>query len=158
MSVTIRLARFGKKFAPSYKIVVANTRDKRNGKFLDILGYYNPSENPVKFNIDKEKYSKWTGNGALVTDAVKKLVDGTYEYTPYKGSTKEEDIEKATEESTETPETSPQKESSKDKSEKEDQETNKEEGSATNSEQETETEDQEISNENNENSADSEKK
>ena len=93
MSVTIRLARFGKKFAPSYKIVVAKTRDKRNGKFLDILGYYNPSETPVKYDMDKEKYDKWLGNGALVTDAVKKIVDGTYEYIPYKGSVKDEKSE-----------------------------------------------------------------
>jgi small subunit ribosomal protein S16 len=94
MSVTIRLARFGKKFAPSYKIVVANTRDKRNGNFLDILGYYNPSENPVKFDMDKEKYSKWINNGALVTDAVLKIVDGTYVYIPYKGLVKEVKEEK----------------------------------------------------------------
>jgi small subunit ribosomal protein S16 len=83
MSVTIRLAKFGKRHQPSYRIVVANTRDKRNGRFLDTLGHYNPSETPIKFECDKKKYEKWISNGALVTDAVKDLVAGTYEFKPY---------------------------------------------------------------------------
>ena len=78
MSVTIRLAKFGKRHQPSYRIVVANTKDKRNGKFLDTLGHYNPSETPVSFKYDKEKYKEWLGKGALVTDAVKNIVAGTY--------------------------------------------------------------------------------
>lgn len=86
MSVTIRLARIGKRNAPAYKIVVANTRDKRNGRYLDILGYYNPSVTPVQFNFDENKYQEWRGKGAMVTDAVVKLRDGTYEYVKYEGS------------------------------------------------------------------------
>jgi small subunit ribosomal protein S16 len=103
MSVTIRLSRFGKKFAPSYKIVVSNTRNKRDGKFLDILGYYNPSENPVKYDIDKDKYEKWVGNGAMVSDAVKKIVDGTYEYIPYTGATKNKQEKTAKDDQEEAP-------------------------------------------------------
>lgn len=83
MSVTIRLARIGKRNAPAYKVVVANTRDKRNGRFLDVLGHYNPSHNPVLLDIDTKKVDEWKGKGALITDAVTKLIDGTYEYEPY---------------------------------------------------------------------------
>ena len=90
MSVTIRLARMGRKNAPSFKIVVANTRDKRNGRFLDILGFYNPSHEPVQLEFDKNKYKEWVGKGALVSDAVKKLHEGTYEYIPYKPHEEEE--------------------------------------------------------------------
>lgn len=83
MSVTIRLSKIGKRNAPAYKIVVANTRDKRNGRALDILGYYNPSENPVKFSIDEKKVEEWKKRGALITEAVEKLIAGTYEFKPY---------------------------------------------------------------------------
>lgn len=83
MSVTIRLARIGKTNAPAYKIVVANTRDKRNGKFLDILGHYNPSHNPELLELDKDKLADWKSKGALITDAVTKLADGKYEYQAY---------------------------------------------------------------------------
>ena len=83
MSVTIRLSRIGRKNLPAYKIVVANTKDKRDGRSLDILGHYNPSENPAAFDIDKKKYEEWLSKGALVTNAVEKLVAGEYVYTPY---------------------------------------------------------------------------
>ena len=83
MSVTIRLSRIGRKNQPAYKLVVSNTRDKRNGKFVDILGFYNPYESVNKFSYDKDKFEKWTKRGALVTDAVKKLIEGSYEYVKY---------------------------------------------------------------------------
>lgn len=78
MSVTIRLSRIGRRNLASYKIVVANTRSKRTGKSLDILGHYNPSMNPAQFSFDKDKYQEWISKGALVTDAVAKLVKGDY--------------------------------------------------------------------------------
>jgi len=106
MSISIRLAKFGKKHAPAYKIVVANTRDKRNGKFLDIIGHYNPSENPVKFEYDKEKYIDWKNKGALITDAVSKLVEGNYEqkeHDPHKKLAKgREEAERAAKQAEET--------------------------------------------------------
>ena len=77
MSVTIRLARIGKRNAPAYKVVVANTRDKRNGRFLEVLGHYNPSNNPVLLEIDTKKVDEWKGKGAMISDAVTKLIDGT---------------------------------------------------------------------------------
>jgi small subunit ribosomal protein S16 len=96
MSVKIRLARIGKKNAPAYKIVVANTRDKRNGKALDVVGHYNPSHNPQLLEIDKKKYEDWIKKGAQVTDAVKGLVDGTYQFEAYTRQN-EEKKEKAAE-------------------------------------------------------------
>jgi small subunit ribosomal protein S16 len=83
MSVTIRLARTGRKNQPAYKIVVSNTRDKRNGRFVDILGHFNPTTTPAEFSYNKEKYEKWSKTGALITEAVKKLIEGKYEYTKY---------------------------------------------------------------------------
>ena len=83
MSVTIRLTRIGRKNLPAYRIVVSNTRDKRNGKFLDAIGHFNPSTTPQEFKYDKEKFEKWVKNGALVTKSVQKLIDGKYEYLKY---------------------------------------------------------------------------
>ncbi len=83
MSVKIRLSKIGKTNAPAFRIVVAQTRDKRNGKPLDVLGHYNPSHTPALFDIDKEKYQEWIEKGAQVTDAVVELVEGTYEFQPY---------------------------------------------------------------------------
>ncbi len=83
MSVTIRLAKVGKKNAPAYKVVVSNTRDKRTGKYLDILGFYNPSEKGMPSKINKEKFQEWKKKGALSTEAVEKLLAGTYQYKVY---------------------------------------------------------------------------
>lgn len=94
MSVTIRLARTGKKNAPSYKIVVANTKDKRSGRFLDVLGHYNPSCQPELFKMDKKKYEEWKKKGALCTKAVENLAVGTYTYIKYVPKTKKKGEEK----------------------------------------------------------------
>lgn len=88
MSVTIRLAKFGKKFAPSYKIVVSETRNKRNGRYVDVLGHYTPLSTANNLDIDKEKYKKWIKNGAMVSNSVKKLIDGKYTYIKYAPKTK----------------------------------------------------------------------
>jgi small subunit ribosomal protein S16 len=83
MSVTIRLARIGRKNLPAYRIVVSNTRDKRNGKFLDSIGHFNPSGTTQEFKYDKEKFDKWVKDGALVTESVQRLIDGKYNYIKY---------------------------------------------------------------------------
>jgi small subunit ribosomal protein S16 len=83
MSVTIRLAKEGKKNAPTYKVVASNTRDKRNGKFLDILGYYNPSHTPALISIDEKKVKEWQSKGAIVSESVEKILKGEYTYTKY---------------------------------------------------------------------------
>ena len=89
MSISIRLAKVGKKHAPAYKIVVANTRDKRNGRFLDIIGHYNPSMNPTEYNMDEGKYNEWKAKGALTTKAVEELKNGSYKFKPYKIKSKD---------------------------------------------------------------------
>lgn len=91
MSLSIRLARVGRKNAPAFKIVVSNTRDKRNGKFLDVIGYYNPSTTPVQQNLDVEAYDSWVSKGALVTDAVKQIKEGTYVFVPYTRQNEQKD-------------------------------------------------------------------
>ena len=94
MSVTIRMARIGRKNLPAFKIVAATTRSKRNGIFLDTIGSYNPSEKPAHLSINKEKYQEWLGKGALVTPSVKKLVDGTYEFAAYPSAKKVKALQK----------------------------------------------------------------
>ncbi len=83
MSIKIRLSKIGKKNAPAFKIVVAQERDKRNGKPLDVLGHFNPSHTPALFDIDKKKYQEWLEKGAQASEAVVKLVEGKYEFQPY---------------------------------------------------------------------------
>ena len=74
-------------------MVATQTRTKRDGKYLDLIGYYNPSQTPAAFDYDKKKYQDWISKGAIVSDAVKKMVEGKYEYTKYRPG-KEEAAEK----------------------------------------------------------------
>ncbi len=74
MSVKIRLRRMGAKKAPFYRVVVADSRYPREGRFIDEIGYYNPLTEPADIKIDAEKAEKWMANGALPTDTVKALL------------------------------------------------------------------------------------
>ena len=74
-------------------MVVSNTKDKRNGKFLDILGFFNPSGKKALFEFDKERFDYWKNNGALITKSVQELIDGKYVFKPYKKSDEEEKSE-----------------------------------------------------------------
>ncbi len=74
MAVRIRLTRLGKKKKPFYRIIVADSESPRDGKFLDILGTYDPLQDPVIVKIDQEKLSHWLGKGALPTTTVKSLL------------------------------------------------------------------------------------
>lgn len=74
MAVKIRLRRMGAKKAPFYRIVVADSRFPRDGRFIEELGYYNPVEDPEVVKIDEEKAKKWIANGAQPTDTVKALL------------------------------------------------------------------------------------
>ncbi len=74
MAVRIRLTRLGKKKKPFYRIIVADSESKRDGKFLDILGTYDPLQNPAAISIDNEKLQNWLGKGALPTTTVKSLI------------------------------------------------------------------------------------
>lgn len=71
----IRLTRMGKKHAPAYRIVVTEKRSKRDGKYIDQLGYYHPSTNPLEFKLDQDKYKKWLANGAQPSTGLKKVLD-----------------------------------------------------------------------------------
>ena len=74
MAVKIRLRRMGAKKAPFYRVIVADSRDPRDGKFVEELGYYNPLTNPAEIKIDAEKADKWLKSGAQPTDTVKALL------------------------------------------------------------------------------------
>ena len=73
MAVKIRLRRMGAKKAPFYRVVVADSRYPRDGRFIEEIGYYNPLEEPAVIKIDMEKAQKWIANGAQPTDTVKAL-------------------------------------------------------------------------------------
>ncbi len=73
--VKIRLQRQGKKKAPFYHIVVADSRAPRDGKIIEQLGTYDPMTDPATIKLDKEKVEKWIKNGAKPTDTVKMLIE-----------------------------------------------------------------------------------
>ncbi len=73
--VKIRLQRTGKKKAPFYHIVVADSRSPRDGKIIEQIGTYDPMSDPTVLNLDNEKVEKWLKNGARPTETVKKLIE-----------------------------------------------------------------------------------
>ena len=74
MAVKIRLRRMGTKKAPFYRIVVADSRYPRDGRFIEEIGTYDPTRDPSVINVDLEKANKWIANGAQPTDTVKKIL------------------------------------------------------------------------------------
>ena len=74
MAVKIRLKRLGAKKSPFYRVVVADERSPRDGKFIDQIGTYNPLTDPAEIKIDAEKATKWIANGAQPTDTVRALL------------------------------------------------------------------------------------
>ncbi len=74
MAVKIRLRRMGAKKAPFYRVVVADARYPRDGRFIEEIGYYDPTKEPSVIKIDNEKAKQWIKNGAQPTDTVKKLL------------------------------------------------------------------------------------
>ncbi|NLY85238.1 MAG: 30S ribosomal protein S16 [Tissierellia bacterium] len=77
MAVKIRLRRMGAKKNPFYRIVVADSRASRDGRFIEEIGYYNPLTEPKTVKIDNEKAIKWLRNGAKPTDTVDRLFKQT---------------------------------------------------------------------------------
>ena len=73
MAVKIRLKRMGQKKAPFYRIVVADSRSPRDGKFIEEIGTYDPTKDPSVYKIDEEAAKKWLGTGAQPTEVVGKL-------------------------------------------------------------------------------------
>lgn len=74
MAVKIRLRRMGAKKAPFYRIVVADSRYPRDGRFIEEIGYYDPTKNPSVVKVDAYKAKEWIKNGAQPTDTVKKIL------------------------------------------------------------------------------------
>ena len=74
MAVKIRLRRMGAKKAPFYRVVVADSRYPRDGRFIEEIGTYDPTVNPSAVKIDADKVNKWIANGAQPTDTVKALL------------------------------------------------------------------------------------
>ncbi len=74
MAVKIRLTRMGDKKSPFYRVVVADSRSPRDGKYIDLLGTYNPLTNPAEIKIDNEKAQTWLKNGALPTETAKSIL------------------------------------------------------------------------------------
>ncbi len=74
MATKIRLTRMGKKKAPFYRIIVADSRSPRDGRFIEELGYYDPMTNPATVKLDAEKVEKWLATGAQPTETVKSIL------------------------------------------------------------------------------------
>ena len=74
MGVRIRLSRFGKKKKPFYRIVVADSQAPRDGRFLEVVGTYDPLKNPAEVTIHQDRLKAWMDMGALPTDTVKSLI------------------------------------------------------------------------------------
>ena len=70
----MRLKRLGAKKAPFYRVIVADSRSPRDGRFIDEVGYYNPMTTPAEIKLDAEKAKKWIANGAQPTETVKALL------------------------------------------------------------------------------------
>ena len=79
MAVAIRLRRMGSTRRPSYRVVVADSRSPRDGRFIEILGHYNPLTEPPTVKIDREKVQAWISKGAQPSNTVKKLIKNTKE-------------------------------------------------------------------------------
>lgn len=74
MAVKMRLRRIGAKKAPSYRVVIADSRSPRNGRFIEQVGFYDPLKNPAEIKFDAEKAQKWLENGAQPTETVRSLL------------------------------------------------------------------------------------
>ena len=74
MAVKIRLTRMGAKKKPMYRIVASDSRSPRDGKYIELIGTYNPNTNPADVKIDKEVAKKWLSNGAVPTDTARNLL------------------------------------------------------------------------------------
>ena len=74
MAVKIKLTRLGDKKSPFYRVIVADSRSPRDGKFIDLIGTYNPLTNPAEIKIDNAKAQEWIKNGAQPTDTARDLL------------------------------------------------------------------------------------
>ena len=85
MAVKIRLKRLGKIRAPHYRIVVADSRTKRDGRVIEEIGKYHPKEDPSLIEVDSERAQYWLGVGAQPTEAVARILKVTGDWQKFKG-------------------------------------------------------------------------
>jgi small subunit ribosomal protein S16 len=86
MAVKLRLTRVGKTKQPQYRIVAADTRSPRDGRFIEILGQYNPRTEPSTLKVDNDKAVKWLAQGAQPTERVKKLLEISGAWAEFQGA------------------------------------------------------------------------
>jgi small subunit ribosomal protein S16 len=86
MAVKLRLTRVGKTKQPQYRIVAADARSPRDGRFIEILGHYNPRQEPSVLSVDNDKAVKWLSQGAQPTDRVRKLLEVSGAMEQYKAA------------------------------------------------------------------------
>ena len=89
MAVKLRLKRMGSKQKPFYRVIAADSRSPRDGRFIETVGTYDPCKKDNNINIDEEKALKWLGNGAQPTDTVKSLLSQAGVWAKYKNTKKE---------------------------------------------------------------------
>jgi small subunit ribosomal protein S16 len=77
VAVKLRLMRMGKKKQPTYRVVAADSRSPRDGRFIEIVGTYAPRQEPSLIDLDRDKVAKWLAQGAQPTEAVRKLLEAT---------------------------------------------------------------------------------
>lgn len=87
MAVKLRLTRVGKTKQPQYRIVAADARSPRDGRFIEILGHYNPLQEPSALTVDNDKAVKWLAQGAQPTDRVRKLLEISGAIDQFKAAT-----------------------------------------------------------------------
>ena len=85
MAVRLRLTRRGKKKQPTYRVVAADSRSPRDGRFIEIIGFYDPRQEPSEIRIDNEKAVKWLKVGAQPSERVRKLLDVSGAWAEFKG-------------------------------------------------------------------------
>ncbi len=88
MAVKLRLTRVGKKKQPQYRIVAADARSPRDGRFIEIVGQYNPRTEPSTLLVDNPKAVKWLSQGAQPTERVRKLLEISGAWADYQGAKK----------------------------------------------------------------------
>ena len=74
MAVKVRLERIGKRNQPSYRVIVTDRRSRRDGKHIEIVGFYNPNSNPPVVTLKKDRIDHWIKNGAIPSDTVRTLL------------------------------------------------------------------------------------
>jgi small subunit ribosomal protein S16 len=85
VAVKLRLMRMGKKKQPTYRVVAADVRSPRDGRFIEIVGIYNPRTDPSEIRIDNDKAVAWLSKGAQPTDTVRKLLEISGAWGEFKG-------------------------------------------------------------------------